>query len=358
MPSVETEPSRLLPLLPRLRRSTVVVLGDLVADEYVYGETDRVSREAPVPVVRHESTEVTLGGAANAAANVASLGAAVRPVGVVGRDATGRELIRLFQEQGAETRGILAVTGRLTETKTRILAGGRSTTRQQLLRVDRTDARPLSAAARRTLRTRLREACEGAGAIIVSDYGSGLVDESMREELSALAERIPVCVDSRYGLTSFRGITLAKPNEPELEAITGVPLRTRADVERAARRLMEILEAKAVLVTRGRLGMCLVPANGPLVEIPVFGPAEAVDVTGAGDTVLATVASALAGGASLENAARLANVAGGLVVQKPGTATCSVRELKSALGSERETKPHGRSVSRGSRRAVRSKGKR
>lgn len=321
-------------LVRRLRGATIAVLGDLVADEYVFGETDRVSREAPVLIVRWESTETKLGGAANVAANVAALGAKARPVGLVGDDAAGRAMLGLFEGLGADTRHVLRARGRVTETKTRILAGGRSTTRQQMLRLDRADDAPPTPAMRRRLAGLLEDAAREADALVVSDYGSGLVDDALRATVRRIAGKIPVCVDSRYGLRAFTGVTLVKPNEPELEAAVGHRLRTDADVERAGRLLLDQLEAKALVVTRGRKGLWLFEKKRETVRIPVYGPEEAVDVTGAGDTVLATLASALGAGASIEGAARLANVAGGLVVQKPGTATVSHAELSSALGGE------------------------
>jgi rfaE bifunctional protein kinase chain/domain len=302
-------------LVHRFARARVVLLGDLVADVYQYGETERVSREAPVLVVRHESTETKLGGAANAAANIAALGGRVSPVGVVGKDAAGRELLRQFQDLRAETGGILVSAGRCTETKTRVLAGARSTTRQQMPRI----------------RQRLTRACRNAQALVVSDYGSGLIDGALTDEVRKIARRLPVCVDSRYGIRSFHGVTLAKPNEAELEAAIGGRVRTSADLERAGRVLLEQLQVRALVVTRGHNGMSLFETGKPTVSIPVWGPAEAVDVTGAGDTVLATLTLALAVGAGFEEAARLANVAGGIVVQKPGTATCSSAELLAAL---------------------------
>lgn len=322
-------------LVQRFAHARVAVLGDLVADEYVCGETERVSREAPVLIVRHESTETKLGGAANAAANVASLGARARPVGLVGRDAPGRELLRLFAAAGAEVAGVVASGTRHTETKTRILAGGRSTTRQQMLRVDRADDRPLTAAQRALLRRRLDEACEDADALVVSDYGGGLVDDALVERIVSISRRIPVCVDSRYAVRRFAGVTLAKPNEPELEAAFGGRLRGPDDVERAGRSLLDALGVRALVVTRGHHGLWLFEPERETVRIPVWGPAEAVDVTGAGDTVLAALACALGAGGSFAQAAALANVAGGIVVQKPGTATCSRDELLSALAPRR-----------------------
>lgn len=331
---------------------TVALVGDLVADEYVYGETDRVSREAPVPVVRFESSEIKPGGAANAAANLAALGVRVRTVGVVGADAAGRGLVDALSRAGAEVDGTLVIRGRQTETKTRILAGGRSTTRQQMLRVDRSDPAPLSAAARRRLLAALDEACRGADALLVSDYGGGLFDMELIEKVRDIAQRMPVCVDSRHRIRAFTGVTLVKPNEPELIAAAGGVLGDDRAFERGCRKLLSELEVRALVVTRGRQGMWLLCPGERTVRIPAHGPAEAVDVTGAGDTVLASLTAALASGTSFEEAMRLSNVAASVVVQKPGTATCTAAELLAASG-ERKGRLH-RSRSAARQRSARS----
>lgn len=318
-------------LLARFPRCRVLVVGDLVADHYIYGQTERVSREAPVLVVRYESAEVKLGGGANAAANVRSLGGQVTAVGVLGRDEMGREMRRLFREQGMR---LTAVSGpRLeTETKTRILAGGVSTTRQQMLRLDRGGRTALGPAHRAQLLRHLRRAAESADAVLVSDYGAGVVDEEVREVLRGLVRKgLPVCVDSRYRLRAFSGMSVAKPNEPELEALVGRPVRTDAEVRAAGREVLRVLRCQALVVTRGRRGMMVFDRQGRVESIPVHGAREAVDVTGAGDTVIATLSLALAAGADVPTAARLANVAGALVVQKQGTATVTPGELEKEL---------------------------
>lgn len=305
----------------------VLVLGDLVADEYLYGETDRISREAPVLVVRHESSEVKLGGAANAAANARALGAEVTAVGALGEDAMGAELRRLFEAAGI---GLRAAAAPATETKTRILAGGINTTRQQMLRVDRGNVRPLSEAVAQGLVEHLRGAAAEADIILVSDYGSGVVSEPVRAELHRLAAEKRVCVDSRFGLQSLAGFYSAKPNEPELQMLTGVDVSTDEALRRAGTEALDLLECAALLVTRGRQGMVLFEKSGP-VFLPVHGARDAVDVTGAGDTVMAAFTLALAAGATALQAALLANVAGALVVQKQGTATVPLPELRAEL---------------------------
>ena len=322
--------SELSRLLSAFRSRKLVVLGDLVADHYVYGQTDRVSREAPVLVVRHESSEVTLGGAANAAANARALGAEVTAVGVLGPDEMGEALRRRFAERGI---GLVAVEVPVTETKTRILAGGLNTSRQQMLRLDRGNALPLPAAIAARLRKALEEAAQGADAVLVSDYGGGVVGDATRATLRHLAgSGVLVSVDSRYALGSLVGFRAAKPNEPELATLTGLPVDDDAALERAAEAGLSMLGAQVLLVTRGRRGMALLERGGAVKLLPAHGTRAAVDVTGAGDTVMAAFTLGLAAGASAQAAAELANVAGALVVQKLGTSPVGADELSSELG--------------------------
>lgn len=328
-----------LPALTQLpltfARRRVLLVGDLVADHYIYGQTDRVSREAPVLIVRYESAEVKLGGGANVAANVRALSGQVTAVGVLGADEMGRALRQLFKGAGIRLSAASA-RGLETETKTRILAGGMSTTRQQMLRLDRGQRAPLPVRVRSALARLIQEAARSVDAVVVSDYGAGVVGDEVRQVLRKLAgDGLPVCVDSRYALSSFSGVTVCKPNEPELEQLTGRPLRTEADLMEAGHAAVKRLGCQALLVTRGRHGMALFEAGGGVDLIPVHGAKEAVDVTGAGDTVIATLSLALAAGASFGEAARLANVAGSLVVQKQGTATVSRDELLGELRSAR-----------------------
>jgi len=332
-------PSRAILSLAQLplafARRRVLLVGDLVADHYIYGQTDRVSREAPVLIVRHESSEVKLGGGANVAANVRALSGQVTVVGVLGADEMGRALRGLFDEAGVRL-SVASARGVETETKTRILAGGMSTTRQQMLRLDRGQRGPLPPKLRRALVKRVEEAARDVDAVVVSDYGAGVVGDEMREALRGLAaDGLPVCVDSRYSLASFTGMTVCKPNEPELQSLVGRPLRTDAEVMEAGHEVVRRLRCRALLVTRGRHGMVLFDEKGGVDRVPVHGAKEAVDVTGAGDTVIAAFALGLAAGGGYGDAARLANVAGALAVQKLGTATVARDELLGALRSTR-----------------------
>lgn len=320
----------ILRAFPRVR---ALVVGDLVADHYVYGQTERVSREAPVLIVRHESDEVKLGGGANAAANVRALGGRVTALGVLGRDASGRALRELFAEQGIVVR---AIGGRdvVTETKTRVLAGGVSTTRQQMLRLDRGVTGGQPTRVRRALAAALDVLVPQVEVVIVSDYGAGvLCDETLAGLKAWSARGAVVCVDSRFALGAFAGVSVCKPNEPELAAFTGLPVKTDSELRLAGRVALERLGCRILLVTRGRRGMAVFERGRRPELVPVWGPDEAVDVTGAGDTVHATFSLALGAGASALEAAQLANVAGGLVVQKQGTATVTRAELARGLRS-------------------------
>ena len=323
----------LLSILDRFKGARVAVLGDLVADEFIYGETDRVSREAPVLIVRYESDELKPGCAANAVANLCALGARVQPIGLVGDDETGRGLKALLERAGADVSCVLTATGRKTATKTRVLAGGKNTRRQQMIRIDRDGPGAPPPALLARLLAALERAAAGADAVLVSDYGLGLLAPPLVEAACALAGagRL-VCVDARFSLLQYRGVTLAKPNEVELEQATGRRIGDDpAALEDAGRELLGSLRSAALLVTRGRSGMALLRPGAPTALIPPHGAHDAVDVTGAGDTVMACSTLALACAADAVDAARLANVAGALKVQKTGTATVGASELREEL---------------------------
>ena len=327
-------PNRLSELIASFRGKRLVVFGDLIADEYVYGRVARVSREAPVLILEYDATEIVPGGAGNAANNVASLGATVTLVSLVGRDEPGRRLFKVLP-RGVERSGLARPGGYRTPVKTRILAGGIHSAKQQVVRIDRFTGEPVTDAHREAAEQMARKAVKGADAVLVSDYGSGLVTPKFVHELAGLIKKgTPILIDSRYALTKYRGLTACTPNESEVEQVLGVTIDDKAQVlERAGRALLTRTRMQAVLVTRGSRGMALFEAGKKTVHIPIFGSDQIADVTGAGDTVMATMTLALASGASCEEAARLANCAGGLVVMKRGTATVSAAELRRAVGA-------------------------
>lgn len=325
---------RLLRVLDQLPKVTVAVLGDLVADEFIYGEIARVSREAPVLILKHRERTIVPGGAANAICNLADLGVNVLPVGVVGDDESGRALLKLFRQKHIPITGILRIKGRETVTKTRILAGHTHSSRQQVVRMDREPENGLDRKTERELVIAAAEYARAADAMLVSDYGYGAASPKVLEMTRSYAKLggIPITLDSRYRMMEFTGVTSATPNEPEVEAA----LQTRIGMDRTAlvragRELLQKLKLESLVITRGSDGMAVFERGAELVEIPIHGSDQVADVTGAGDTVIAAYTAALAAGAAVEDAARLANIAGGIVVMKRGTATASADELRREL---------------------------
>ena len=330
--------SQLLALIAALRGRTVAVIGDVVADEFVYGRAARVSREAPVLILEYDSTEILPGGGGNAANNVASLGGTAALATVIGRDQPAERLLKALHRR-VDTRTVVRLAGRHTMVKTRILAGGIHSAKQQVVRIDRGVGQNVDARARAVFERAALTAVARADAVLVSDYGSGLVTPAFVSRLRSWLKRegvpIPILVDSRYQLLSYRGLTACTPNESEVEQALGVKINDDLRVlERAGRATLEQTRMQAVLVTRGSRGMALFVPHTPTVHIPIYGSDEIADVTGAGDTVMATLALSLAAGATFEAAARLANYAGGLVVMKRGTATVSGDELRAAIRSD------------------------
>jgi len=326
---------RLLALIDGFARRTIAVVGDLMADEFVYGRVERVSREAPVLILQYDAAITTPGGAGNAANNVAALGGRVRLAGLAGRDEPGRRLFASLHPRVGR-RGVVRPPVYPTPVKTRILAGGVHSAKQQVVRIDRVATTALPPGARRQFDRAALEAAVPADAVLVSDYGSGLVTPRLVERIGGRPRRgggrRPVLVDSRYAATSFRGVTACTPNESEVEQLLGVRIGDdRPVLERAGRLLLRRMRTEALLVTRGSRGMALFEPGRPTAHIPISGSDEIADVTGAGDTVIATMTLAIAAGATFLEAARLANYAGGLVVMKRGTATVSADELKEAV---------------------------
>jgi rfaE bifunctional protein kinase chain/domain len=320
-------------LIARFRRLRIVVAGDLIADEFIYGRVERVSREAPVLILGYDATEIVPGGAGNAASNAAALGASVEVIGVVGRDAAGSRMLDALPP-GAQTRSVCRSAPYVTPVKTRILAGGVHSAKQQVVRIDRAGGSPDRETCAR-IETTLARAAVRADAVIVSDYGAGAITPALwRRALRASGRRTPpvTLVDSRYALGEFSGMTACTPNEPEVEALLGRTIADRPDaLEDAGRELLRRLRSAAVLITRGSRGMALFEPRKRTELIPIVGSDQVTDVTGAGDTVIATFALALGAGATFSEAAHLANHAAGLVVMKRGTATITAEELLAAV---------------------------
>lgn len=311
----------------------VVLVGDMLADHYLYGKTSRISREAPVLILKYQEKWTVPGQAANTASNIASLGGRVTPIGVIGKDPAGRDLKAALKARGVRTDSLVELKSYSTLTKTRILAGGHHTSRQQVIRIDDDDRPELDGAIHRDLADRIRKEGAEADALVVSDYGYGLVSEEVwQAALEVKARRgIPLILDSRYQFLKLKGATIITPNEEEAVGCCGLSTEDEYDIEAVGRKLLKQTGAENVLVTRGNEGMVLFRPGRPARHVPIFGSDECTDVTGAGDTVVATVALALAAGATPEQAVLLANTAGGIVVMKMGTATVSTEELLASL---------------------------
>lgn len=323
---------RLHEILDAVPGRRIVVYGDLVLDRFVLGRPKRISREAPVIILHFESQRDIPGGGGNAMANIAALGATVLPVGVVGDDEPGQTLKAALRERGIQGDGLLTVQGLRTVTKVRILAGGPSSLRFQVARYDVEAVLPKDDPTHRRLLESLRDAAAGADAATVSDYGYGTVSaDGVGILRRALQDSAPVIADSRFALDDFVGVDGATPNLEELSAMSGHAVEGPGAISAAAESLRRRLGARFVAATRGSQGMTLVEEGGAVAHIPVYGTDQVADVTGAGDTVLATLTAALAAGATPLEAAHLANLAGGIVVMRAGTATLSPGDLHRAI---------------------------
>ena len=316
---------KLIKIIERFGEQRIVILGDAIADKFLHGSISRVSREAPVFILRHQQTETLPGGAANCAMNLVALGARVSLISVTGSDESGSELRAKLESAGVDVTGIIVSEKVQTTTKVRILAGQSHSSKQQVIRIDYEGAPLSDEEIRRGILDRVEQALKGANACVISDYNYGVVDARAAELIRKTAD-VPVLVDSRFRLSEFTGFTAATPNQEEVENLVGT-----GDSEIAGQELKNRLGHHALLVTRGSQGMTLFEGDAAPVHIRAVGAQQAVDVTGAGDTVIATFALALASGASFADAAHLANYAGGLVVMKRGTATVTATELEHAI---------------------------
>jgi D-glycero-beta-D-manno-heptose-7-phosphate kinase len=312
----------------------VLVVGDLVLDEYLVGRASRLSREAPVPVLELVERFYRLGAAANPAVNVASLGGKPTLIGVVGDDLPGRQLLEQLASHGVDAAGVVVAPRRTTAIKTRIMARHAAAHPQQVARIDAMPAGPLPNDVEQALIERLAALIPTSDAVLVSNYRAGVVSPRVIEMVVSIAaeRRIPTCVDTQGDLTAFRGITVVKSNQPDAEAALGVALRQDADFEQAGRLLLQDLGSNAVVITRGAEGLSLIESDGRHTLLPPTNRTEVWDVTGAGDTVIAVLALGLAAGAGLVETAQLANAAAGIVVRHIGVATVTPAELAEALG--------------------------
>jgi rfaE bifunctional protein kinase chain/domain len=308
----------------------IMVVGDIIADEFIVGRPERLSREAPVLILRRQMRNIMPGGAANAANNIISLQGKVDLVGIVGTDHSGKSLLNILEEKSIDTTGIISDPARPTSLKTRILAGGNQVVKQQVVRIDNLDQNPVGSKIEKNVVDNVLEKINQIDGLLLSDYGNGLFTPSLKQRLIQIGRKHNkfVAVDSRYNLVDFKGATLATPNLEEVGQAVGRELRTQSEVVAAGREIIEELELNYLLITQGSEGMTLFKRDGYYNHIPVANFSEVYDVTGAGDTVIGTMVLALAAETGISSAMKLANYAAGIVVRKSGVATVLPEELR------------------------------
>lgn len=332
-------PSFFTRIIDSIAGKKIVVWGDFILDEYIYGTTRRISREAPVLILSYNNSHYALGGAGNALMNIRSLGGDPIPVGVVGEDEAARQILDMMHHENICTDYLHTLKGYQTPLKTRILAGEESTRKQQILRIDRESSVPGLPEVKKALSSSLRKLSREAGALLISDYNYFSVTSDIFNDINILYQnnKVPITLDSRFRLLNFPGITIATPNEPEVEETLNIRLGDdQTQLHQTGRTLLNKCRAEALLMTQGSKGMLLFERRKAPFPISIHGSTDIVDVTGAGDTVISTLTLGLTCGISFRDAAHLANCAAGLVVMKRGTATVSNRELKDAVEQVRE----------------------
>jgi rfaE bifunctional protein kinase chain/domain len=300
----------------------------------LYGTTRRISREAPVLILSYRNKEFCLGGAGNSLLNLKALGANPLPIGVIGSDPEGDSIIQILETQEISRESLQVAEGLSTPVKMRVLAGEETTRKQQILRIDKEGTIPDTPRIQENMKKALDLARKTIQALLISDYNYFTVTEAMYSQIQPefKTAQIPIALDSRFRILGFKGTTVATPNEPEVESALQMEIcRDDNLAAKAGETLLELTESEALLLTRGSKGMILFQPGEMPFSIPIQGPADIVDVTGAGDTVISVFTLALAAGADFKEAAQLANYAGGIVVMKKGTATVSPRELKEAI---------------------------
>lgn len=319
---------RLEQLMSQFRKAKILVIGDLTLDEFLTGQVERVSREAPVLILRHETTQQIPGGGANAVYNLAKLGAAVKAVGLVGKDEQGQALRRIFAEAGIDTQGVLLDSDRPTVTKTRISGHARQSVTQQIVRIDRKSDNLPDPEVQLQLAEYIRQHIHTVDAVVCSDYGDGTLTAPVIE--AALSHPLSI-VDSQKQLPRFAGATWFTPNLPEAEQAVGYAITGPDALQQAGQDLLTLTQAQHMLITRGEQGMSLFRRDRPALSIPAFNRTDVFDVTGAGDTVVAGLTLGLVAGATEWEAIVLGNLAASIVVRKFGTATTTIAEMQTAL---------------------------
>jgi len=333
---MDQEKIKLLNIIEKFSQKRIIVWGDFILDEYIYGDTRRISREAPVLILSYHSQELSLGGAGNSVLNLLSLGAEPIPVGVIGTDDSGKKIRKILQQKKISTEYLHLEKKYQTPLKTRILAGEEHTRKQQILRIDRETKVPDDPELKRKIKQNIKKIFKSSQGLLISDYNYFTVNKEIFNQLLPLLNKanIPITLDSRFRLLDFKGITAATPNEPEVEEALRIQINEDPTLIKAAgKQILNKIQSPALLITRGSKGMILFEEHKTPLEIPIHGPTDIVDVTGAGDTVISVFTLAIACSATFRQAALLANYAGSVVVMKKGTATLTPAELKKAISS-------------------------
>ena len=312
----------------------ILIIGDMVADVYLKGNIARVSREAPVLVLEHAGEKIVPGGAANVVHNIATLGGNAIAFGLIGDDKAGSGLKDILDSKNVDTIGLIVEDNRPTITKTRIIAGGSATVSQQIVRIDQEIKTPILAETEEYFIKLFKKVIEKVDAVVLSDYGSGMLSAKLRKNIIALCKErnIKTVVDSRYDILNFSGVSFVKQNEAEAAKAVGFELNTEEAVVKAGNILLEKLQAEGIIISRGEHGMSLIESNGAINHIPVVDKSEVFDVSGAGDTAVAAFVLALTSGLQSVEATKIANFAAGIAVRKLGTATVTNEELEEVLG--------------------------
>lgn len=334
---MKIERDYLIDLIDKINPSGVMIVGDLILDEFISGEVIRLSREAPIPIINKKEHQMIPGGAANAANNVVSLGGKAYSVGTLGADHSGENLSRVMKSLGINLDAAVIDPKNPTTTKSRISANSRQSVKQQVARVDTLPSPPLSDDVINSLNLSIEKYIDQVETILISDYNNGVIcDSSIRKSKElALKYNKNLIVDAQGDLDRFKGATLLTPNQPDTEAYVGFPINSLASLEKAGNYILEKTEAKAVLITRGSDGMSLFESNGEISNIPAFNKRDVFDVTGAGDTVVATLSLGIACGLSMKDSMLLANLAASIVIRRFGTSTTSLEEMKKVLLTEK-----------------------
>lgn len=317
-------------IVDNFKSISIGVIGDFVADVYVFGKPHRLSREAPVIIVRYDGERMAPGSAGNTTNNLSKLGTRVYPVGIVGDDKVGNDITEYFLNDGVNVEGLFVCPGKQTITKTRFMAGDTHTTKRQIVRLDKEPERRMTSDLEQKIIDYMDSVNNVVDAWVVSDYGYDVITPEILEKVKRYAKEKVVVVDSRYRLHDFTGVTIIAPNESEAEALSGIKIKEEKDLIEAGKKVLNNMKTRAALITRGNRGMVLFDGER-VEEIPISGPDEVTDVTGAGDTVVSALASSLASNATFSQAARLANYAAGIVVMKNGTATLTCTELMQVI---------------------------